>query len=123
MQKKRQVFGKVETCIDLCLTSYRMKRYNFQAKRVSFFHREVSGTGTTENSFLRFLSLSHEWYEQNSWLYQQRTLTERLQNLLFPSGHSIASSGFGKALSGVLGVSTQRAGWRGAWSWEGWNEL
>ena len=68
-------------------------------QRVSFFYRKVSGTGTKENSFLRFLSLSREWYEQNSWLYRQRTLTERLQKLLLPWGHSFAFSGFRKAIA------------------------
>ena len=54
--KRLKCLGGWRLCIDLCLTSNMMKRYDFQEERVSFFHREVSGTGTRENSFLRFLS-------------------------------------------------------------------
>lgn len=116
MQKKRlKCLGGWRLCIDLCLTSHRMKRYDFQEERVSFFHKEVSGRGTRENSFLRFLSLSRERDEQNS-KDSDRTVTKAVVSLRA----QLCFLWLRKSPSEALGVSMQRGGWRGAWSREGW---
>ena len=120
MQKKRlKCLGGWRLCIDLCLTSYRMKRYDFQTESVFLLQESLRNRHKGEFIFKVPFSLS--WMVWTKLLALQtedsdRTVTKAVASLRA----QLCFLWLQKSHSEALGVSTQHGGWRCAWSQEGW---